>query len=112
MKYFVSYTTRDKEITIGMLRAFSEFLKKSGEVFIDIIDNNSMDKQNRVIAELDSSDILLLIETKSTYFSTWVIIEIERATLKQIPIRKISFHDLNQIISCEKTFEIRNLKNN
>lgn len=89
MKYFVSYTTRDKEVTADLLQSFAKELRKTGEVFIDMIDNDSADKQSRVISELDSSDILILIESESIYKSEWVGIELERAGLKKIPIRKV-----------------------
>jgi hypothetical protein len=95
MKYFVSYTTRDKEVTAGLLQTFSKELRKTGKVFIDMLDNNSADKQGRVISELDSSDILILIESESTYKSEWVGIELERAGLKKIPIRKVKIEELN-----------------
>lgn len=95
MKYFVSYTTRDKEVTKELLAVFSKQLEKSGNVFVDIIDNDSFDKQTRVIEELENSDLMILIETKSIYHSEWVLLEIEKAKSKQIPIRKISINELS-----------------
>lgn len=97
MKCFVSYTTRDKEITKELLSNFADKLMKFGEVFIDIINNNSEDKQARVISELDNSDLLILIKTKSIYKSKWVSLEIERANSKKIPIRGILVEDLKNI---------------
>jgi hypothetical protein len=94
MKYFVSYTTRDKEVTKELLSIFSKQLEKSGNVFIDIIDNDSFDKQLRVIEELENSDLMILIETKSIYQSEWVALEIEKAKSRQIPIRKVSINEL------------------
>jgi hypothetical protein len=105
MKYFVSYTSKDEEITIDLLKAFSEFLEKTGDVFIDIIDNNSSDKQTRVIDELDKSDMLLLIETKNIYQSFWVSIEIERAKLKKIPIVAVALNDIKSIIARKQTLK-------
>jgi hypothetical protein len=95
MKYFVSYTTRDKEVTKELLSIFSKQLEKSGNVFIDIIDNDSFDKQLRVIEELENSDLMILIETKSIYQSEWVALEIEKAKSRQIPIRKVSINELS-----------------
>ncbi|MDR1383850.1 MAG: toll/interleukin-1 receptor domain-containing protein [Planctomycetaceae bacterium] len=94
MKYFVSYTTIDKEITKEFLYQFSNELKKYGEAFIDMLDNNSSDKQLRIIYEIDSSDMLILIDTKSIYQSKWVLLEIERARGKEKPIQKISVNDI------------------
>jgi hypothetical protein len=100
MKYFVSYTRRDAEITLNLLKAFAKELEKRGDVFIDIINNNSTDKQKRVIDELDNCDMLLLLETKNVYKSLWVAFEIDRAKSKKIPIRVITLnrnHDGNSI---------------
>lgn len=108
MKYFISYTTRDEEITIDLLQSLSAELEKSGQVFVDIIDNDSLDKQERVISELDSSDTLILIESKGIYESKWVAIELERAEAKKIPIKKIKIEDLSNIklnklkLNCKK----------
>ena len=96
MKYFVSYTTRDNEVTIDLLQTFSKRLGKFGKVFIDIINNNSKDKQKRVFDELDNSDMIVLIESSYVYQSEWVAIEIERAKLKQIPIKQLSIKQLNK----------------
>lgn len=96
MKYFVSYTTRDAEITRDLLFLFSKKLKDFGDVFIDIIDNNSTDKQARVIEELDCSDLIILVESKSTYESQWVALEISRAISQQIPIKVFSINEIER----------------
>jgi hypothetical protein len=85
----------DKEVTKELLAVFSKQLEKSGSVFIDIIDNDSFDKQARVISELESSDLMILIETNSIYHSEWVALEIEKAKSRQIPIRKVSINELS-----------------
>jgi 4-hydroxy-3-methylbut-2-enyl diphosphate reductase IspH len=94
MKYFVSYTTLDEEVTMELLTIFSNQLKKIGDVFIDILDNKSLNKQDRVLFEIDNCDVLILIETKNTYKSEWVSLEIDRAITRQIPIKKISIADI------------------
>jgi len=82
----------DKEVTKELLAVFSKQLES---VFIDIIDNDSFDKQARVISELESSDLMILIETNSIYHSEWVALEIEKAKSRQIPIRKVSINELS-----------------
>ena len=89
MKHFVCYTTRDKEVNFDLLQSFSNELKKKGDVFIDMIDNDSDDKQNRVLSELDSSDVLVLIETSNIHNSEWVTLELNRAREMGIPIRTV-----------------------
>ena len=96
MKYFVSYTTRDKEITPDLLKQFSKELEKKGEVFIDLLHNDSIDKQSRVLKELDSSDVMILIETNSVYQSEWVVLEIEQANAMPIPIQKMNLDQLRK----------------
>lgn len=94
MKHFVCYTTRDKEVNFELLQSFSNELKKIGDVFIDLIDNDSEDKQSRVLSELDSSDVLVLIETSNIYKSEWVTIELNRAKEKGIPIRTVKASEI------------------
>lgn len=101
MKYFVCYTTRDKEVTSELLQLYSIALKKNGEAFIDMLHNDSADKQMRVISELDSSDILILIETENVYNSNWVSIELNRAKANNIPIRKIKVKELKKILQID-----------
>jgi hypothetical protein len=98
MKYFVSYTTRDEEVTISLLEIFSKKLSNNGKVFIDIIDNNSIDKQLRVIEELESSDLVILIESKSIYQSEWVALEIDKAKSRKIPIRTVPIDEISNFI--------------
>ncbi|HMK17680.1 MAG TPA: toll/interleukin-1 receptor domain-containing protein [Chitinophagaceae bacterium] len=90
MKYFVSYTTKDEEITIDFLKSIADLLQKTGKVFIDLLNNDSIDKQKRIFDEIDSCDLLLVIETQNVYKSKWVNSEIARAKNKNIPIQKIS----------------------
>lgn len=102
MKYFVCYTTRDKEVNSELLQSFSNELKKKGDVFIDMIDNDSEDKQSRVLSELDSSDVLILIETLNIYKSEWVAIELERAKTRGIPIKKIKSYEIEKYLTYNK----------
>jgi hypothetical protein len=101
MKYFVCYTTRDIEVTSELLLLYSFELKRNGEAFIDMLHNDSVDKQRRVLSELDSSDILILIETENVYNSKWVSIELNRAEANNIPIRKIKVKELKKILQID-----------
>lgn len=93
-KKFICYTTKDTEITEEFLRKVKIFYSFSGEVYIDLLDNDSEDKQWRVLYELDRSDCLVLIQTKSIYDSKWVQIELERAKYNKIEICIVAFEDL------------------
>jgi len=95
MKYFISYTLKDKEITKELLKFVSSEFQKKGSAYVDLIDNDSVDKQERVLNELDNCDVFVLIESKSVYSSKWVQIEIERAKLKNKNFRVITLSDIN-----------------
>ena len=86
MNIFISYTIKDKEISFDSLSSISRKLKHIGNVYIDIINNDSINKQERVFYELDNSDIVMLLITPNVYKSKWVIIELERAKERSIPI--------------------------
>ena len=80
MKYFVSYTLRDGEITPMQLRRLSRLLKAEGHtVFIDYLDNDSTEKQARVIDELLHCDEIMLLETRKVNDSEWVSLELAYA---------------------------------
>lgn len=99
MKYFISYTTRDKEITKELLLKFAKQLNLIGEVYTDLINNNSQNKQERVMNELDDSNVLILIDTFSIHKSQWVQIELARAKAKKLPVLKIS---IDEVVSISK----------
>lgn len=94
-KFFVSYTIRGNEIDKCFLEKFSENLKILGKVYIDLINNDSIDKQKRVFEELGSSNFIILIESKETYYSKWVTLEIEKAKAKNIPIITIPIKEFD-----------------
>ncbi|CAM3413316.1 TIR domain-containing protein [Flavobacterium chungbukense] len=98
MKYFVSYTTIDKEITASLLANYSNFLKSKGDVYIDLLDNDSLDKQRRVFEELNKCDTLIIIESKNVYNSKWVELEIKQAIKLRKKIETISLKTIKKII--------------
>ena len=101
MKYFVSYTLRDKVVTKELLQRFSWKLRKYGDVFVDIIDNDSRDKQARVIFEIDNSNVMILVKSRNVYKSAWVSIELERAKERKMPIRIFPVCGLSDLTASE-----------
>lgn len=94
MKYFVSYTTRDNSITKDVLITLSDKIRKKIDTYIDILDNDSEDKQERVIRELENSSKVILIETDSVYKSEWVTFEISKAKELNIPVVILLINDI------------------
>jgi hypothetical protein len=112
MRIFVSYTTRDTEINRNLLLWISEILKSHGVPFIDVIHNDSSNRQSRVKKELDSADIVLLLKSKSIEKSKWVSWEINRAKSQDIPIIQVPINSfvnreyLNKMIDYKFRLEI------
>lgn len=97
MNIFISYTIKDKEISLNSLSSISKKLRHIGNVYIDIINNDSINKQERVFYELDNSDIVMLIITPNVYKSKWVTIELERAKKKSIPIVPFTLKEIEAL---------------
>lgn len=97
MNIFISYTIKDKGISFDSLSSISRKLKHIGNVYIDIINNDSINKQERVFYELDNSDIVMLLITPNVYKSKWVIIELERAKERSIPIISFTLKEIETL---------------
>ena len=86
MNIFVSYTTRDKVIDRQLLEDASEILSAYGSFYIDLLHNDSQDKQAYVCHMLSQSDVLVLIESCSIKESSWVLWELCEAERIGIPV--------------------------
>lgn len=102
MKIFVSYTLRDKELSEDFLNDVLDYYKVFGSVFLDFLTNDSINKQERVLNELDKSDKLILIETSRVYESEWVNLELDRAQKNKQHIEKITHEELKLKIKKKK----------
>jgi len=96
-KIFVSYTVADGVITFDILLEIEKLLFGISNTFIDLLHNDSINKQSRVMFELKKSDLVLLIKTKEIYNSEWVKKEISFAQEINIPIIEIDFQKLINI---------------
>ncbi|MGF1878798.1 TIR domain-containing protein [Photobacterium frigidiphilum] len=103
MNVFVSYTTRDSHINSDSLSSIVEPISKLGRPFIDLLHNDSIDKQKRVEDELDNSNLFVLLESESIQSSKWVRWEVNKANSLGIPIKAIKIVNdiplLNQVVA-------------
>ena len=106
MRIFVSYTTRDDSINLKTLNEIYFKLSDYGEIYIDLIHNDSKNKQERVLMELDFCDLILLIETESTFESNWVRIELDRARKLRKKVTMIRFKELMEILEKQEVSKI------
>jgi hypothetical protein len=98
---FVSYTTRNNEVTANLLVNLSNKINSIGNVFVDLINNNSEDKQGRVVEELEKSNLLILIDSPSILHSSWVNFELRLAEKFKIPVVKFSIFEIDVMTSKE-----------
>lgn len=93
-KVFVSYTLRDKDLTIEKLQALKRQLPLNCDSFVDIIDNDSEDKQARVERELQKCDRLVQINSPRLQESPWALHEFFEALTRKIPINRIDIKSI------------------
>lgn len=93
-KIFISYTLKDGILTIDFFKNLKSVVKGLCSSYIDILDNDSINKQARVEDELLKSDLLILIKTHKVNKSDWVKKEILIAQENNIPIIEYEYSDL------------------
>lgn len=98
MKIFVSYTLKDGYLDTSILLQVKELYRNRDSCYIDILDNDSVDKQGRVEQELQSADVLLLIETPMVMESKWVRHELNVAKNRNILIIKSDINNIKKEI--------------
>jgi len=72
MRIFVSYTTRDSYLDRERLSDIDRVASKFGCVFVDVLHNDSLNRQERVKKELISASVVLFIGTSGCAHSEWV----------------------------------------
>lgn len=86
MGIFVSYTTRDSYINRELLEGVALILSEYDSHYIDLLHNDSSDKQQYVELMLSKADFILLITSDSIGRSEWVQWELSEARRSSIPI--------------------------
>lgn len=92
MKIFVSYTLRDAIIKSADLKKIETILQND-DVFIHLF-NPDVDSQDKIRTKILESNLIILIKSDKTFFSKWVLIELQIAHHSNIPIFMISIEDL------------------
>ncbi len=83
MRIFVSYTTRDKYINLTRLRDVFSVMSQFGLVYIDLLHNDSQDRQRRVENELALSSTVVFLKTPAVSKSVWFMKETKLAVQQQ-----------------------------
>lgn len=85
-KLFFSYTLRDAVVNNSLLSELYTALVKKYDIFIDLLHNDSIDKQARVLNELKTSQYVFVLKTPLIGESNWVKIEIDEAKKLGVPL--------------------------
>ena len=86
MNIFVSYTLRDRILSVSLLRRINTVLSGLGTPYIDLLHNNSIDPQHHVLEMVDLSTVLIACITPRFFQSEWVQEELMMARKRQLPI--------------------------
>lgn len=89
IKRFVCYTQKDREVTEALLLAYKKQQPLNVDTFVDVLDNDSISRQDRVNAELYAADDLHLINSPSALDSVWVQYELRIARTLGIPVKYV-----------------------
>ena len=88
-KIFISYTMHDDYITLSLLSKIAININKYNSCYIDLLHNNSRNKQKRVEDELHKANFLVFLKSESASKSIWVQRELELAIKNNIKILEI-----------------------
>jgi len=94
---FICYTIRDGYLTNDILRRVKTHFEKFGTTFIDILDNDSLLKQERIFNEIELANSFVLLNTPSIMESPWVAKEIEKAEQEKLEIINLTVDDIEKI---------------
>lgn len=97
IKSFVSYTLKDPEVTMDLLLAYKRQQPLNVDTFVDVLDNDSISRQDRVNAELYAADDIHLINSPSVLTSTWVKYELYIAQKEGKPVKYVQPSSITKI---------------
>ena len=109
IKIFLSYTLRDKSLSVEDLSAFKraiELLPKM-QIYVDILDNkNANDPQGEVFYHLDKASIVWIVNSEHIEASPWAAKEIAIAKESGVPVHYLDLSIIRTIAKSDSIFEI------
>lgn len=84
MNIFVSYTSIKNETSLELLFLLNEKIKTLGNIYIEKLDSDVLKNQEKIINMLKITDVMLVINTPSIFFSSWAVLELEFAKKNNI----------------------------
>ena len=103
-KVFLSYTLKGNDMNMSFLKIVKSWIESQNlTTYIDILDNeyNAKFFQSKLLEELRSSDIFLIINTPHYKDSAWTNLELKEATKSGLVIIDINKTQLKKIIQTE-----------
>ncbi len=102
---FISYTVRDGFINNDILGRIKTYFENFGTSFIDLLDNDSHSKQERVFMEIEKADSFVLLKTPQIMNSPWVLKEIEKAKSQCLPIINLNLKEIEEITATNNVYK-------
>jgi len=78
-KIFLIYTTYDKMVNKETLDKMCKELEEYGDVFVDLLHNNALNKQEYVLQKLLEATSIVLVNSPEIMGSRWAQLEIKLA---------------------------------
>lgn len=102
---FISYTVRDGLINNDTLSRIKTYFENFGTSFIDLLDNDSHLKQERVFMEIEKADSFVLLKTPQILNSPWVLKEIAKAKSLSLPIIDLNLKEIEEIAATNNVYK-------
>lgn len=94
MKLFVCYTLRDGFVNKPILEELDNRLRLNFKIFVDLLHNDSINIQKRIMTEVANSDVVLALETPLLKSSPWVQAELRASNVVR---KRVLYCDPRQI---------------
>jgi hypothetical protein len=101
---FISYTVRDGYINYDILGRVKTYFENFGSSFIDLLDNDSQLKQERIITEIEKAHSFVLLKTPQVMNSPWVLKEIDKAKSLCLPINSLEIEEIEKITATNNVY--------
>ena len=95
LRIFISYTSRDKIVSDKALSKAKSLFSEYASVYVDRLAGKSKwHPQVLILSKVFRAHLLVIIESRSVYYSPWVFLELLVAKLTLTPVIRLPIEDL------------------
>ncbi len=90
LRIFISYTSRDKIVSDEVLSKVKSLFSGYASVYVDrLAGKSNWHPQVVILSKVFRSHLLVIIESRSVYYSPWVFLELFMAKLTLTPVIRL-----------------------